>query len=445
MASRKELALIRRARSNEAQAQLALGQCYLEGGQGLPRNMQSALYWLDRAASQGEQDAVLLIGRLIPYDVVRASGRSHDVIRWYAQCAESGMPEAASTYAQLTAVRAGPDGQTGHDSLPLHMAETVLGHVPALPSAVAGDAVTPQEMQPELTVPAMAEALAQQYASVQARLAEPHLRFADVEQDLQYLAHAGHQPSQWLLGRIWARMAEDGTPAFRHWGAASYKLALRWLELAGMQGNAAAWYMMAQICRKPAFSQRSMADAYRYLEQAAELGHAQAQYEIGAYLWRKRREDEGNDVLAVSWLQKAIIQRHGKAAGLLPRIAAKASPQAWAQAILDKRTAALTAGHPLLMARLELAAVFGLSKPEALLIAPLQADKGHCLEVDVRHLHPRSRRRLILISTGEERQLLTRVTRLFDGTEGSGAEQEGNYRQRQYRLKTVLAAVQDQS
>jgi TPR repeat protein len=53
MASREAQALIRGARAGHANAQLALGLRYLNGGAGLPSSVPAALYWLERAAQQG--------------------------------------------------------------------------------------------------------------------------------------------------------------------------------------------------------------------------------------------------------------------------------------------------------------------------------------------------------------------------------------------------------
>jgi hypothetical protein len=56
--------------------------------------------------------------------------------------------------------------------------------------------------------------------------------------------------------------------------------------------------------------------------------------------------------------------------------------------------------HPFLAARIELAMLFGLTRPEALLIDLKQADCGHCLMVDIRSQYARSKRRLIMVETG---------------------------------------------
>jgi hypothetical protein len=89
-----------------------------------------------------------------------------------------------------------------------------------------------------------------------------------------------------------------------------------------------------------------------------------------------------------------------------------------------------------------LATLFGLSRPEALLLDLNQADCGHCLVVDIRTLYARSKRRLIQIQTGDERQALSRIARLFEDVDCGPNGPEGNYRQRLYRFKTALPAAE---
>jgi hypothetical protein len=101
-------------------------------------------------------------------------------------------------------------------------------------------------------------------------------------------------------------------------------------------------------------------------------------------------------------------------------------------------TRELLESQPLLAARLELAALFGLSRAEALLLDVKAADQGHCLVVDIRASYGRSKRRLVLLRTARERQALDRIVRLFESIDSGPDGLEGNYRQRLYRLKTWL-------
>ncbi len=222
-------------------------------------------------------------------------------------------------------------------------------------------------------------------------------------------------------------------------GAANFKKAIRWLTLAGEGGLAEAWYALSRIYIKPEFSQRNVADAQRFLERAAEMGYREAQLECGHNAWRARRENENKDVAAVYWLQKAAAQGSADAAALLRKIAPRLSTPACTEtgALLTRHEELLRA-HPLLHARLELAALFGLTRAEALLLDVPAADHGHCLVIDIRASYGRSKRRLVLVDTAQERHALDRIARLFDGIDCGPSGPEGNYRQRLYRLRTLL-------
>jgi len=242
--------------------------------------------------------------------------------------------------------------------------------------------------------------------------------------------------AQFSLGLWSARMRVDGKRIPGSGGAANFKKAVRWLVQAGEQGLAEAWYALSRIYIKPEFSQRNVVEAQKYLERAAEMGYRDAQLECGNAAWRARRENESNDVRAVFWLQKAAAQGCSRAVTALRKIAPRL-PDAWPglDAMLAGRD---LSAHPLLAARLELALAFGLSRAEALLLDVRSADRGHCLVIDIRASYGRSRRRLVLVDTVPERQLLDRVVQVFDNVDCGPGGPEGNYRQRLYRLRTLL-------
>jgi len=502
MASREELTMIRGARAGQADAQLALGKRYLFGGDGLPQSMTTALHWLDRAARQDCEEAWVLIGTHVPYEIAAQSESRALFARWYERAFDAGVMQAGGVFARLVLAQDGAvvedvvrrkavmalemAAKAGLSDAQWLLAEIVSdappadlpvdGNAQAWAERAASSGVAPaQQALAEHAWDAgdrdvflhwalpLAREIARQHirnaASEPSRNGMPGLRIEDArllsrcaqvlalrdERDpdevqlfWELAAQGGDEIAPFSLGLWLARMDESGARIKARAGAANFKKSVRWLTLAGEQGKAGAWYALSRIYMKPEFSQRSLADALRYLERAAEMGHAAAQLECGVNAWRSRRDNEGNDVRAAFWLQKAAAQGLSDAATLLDKVAPRAKPAPWAQAAQAQLTREMVNGHHFLAARIELAACFGLTRAEALLLDPCAADQGHCLVVDIRENYGRSKRRLVLLQTGEERQVLGRIVRIFENVDCGVNGPEGNYRQRLYRLKTLL-------
>ncbi len=260
-----------------------------------------------------------------------------------------------------------------------------------------------------------------------------------VERYLRIAAEGGAAEAQLAYGLWIARMDEQGARLPGIPGVAHYKKALRWLAQSAEQGSAIAWYAMSRIFLKPEFSRRSVTEARRYLEMAAVAGHEQAQLELGLVAWRARRIDSRSDIRAVYWLQKAAGQGNKEAKALLEKIAPPVRKAEWAHQARASFSRDMCNQYPFLSARIELGYWFGLTRAEALLIDVEAADHGHCLEVDIRSTHPRSRRRLVQILSGDQRQALDRAARMFDVVDGKTTlGPEGNYRQRLYRFRSLV-------
>jgi TPR repeat protein len=504
MANREELLIIRAARAGQAAAQLSLGKRYLFGSSGLPKSLPTALYWLDRAAQQDEQDAWLLIGSHVPFETVQQATQPARLYVWYERAFDAGVAQAGLVLARL--VLGQPDGAVSdamrskalralQAAAHAGIAEAqwllaqIIGAQPDKgvahwPGAAPAQADDNQAMLEWATRAAKSGVVDAQYALAEhawtgenraeflhwglplaRRLIEhdvretptlqrdidlavrcAHVLYASGEFDaaevtrlLEFAAEAGDRDAQLALGLWLARMDSHGQRVTEIPGLANYKKAIRWLTQAGRQGLADAWYALSKVYLKPECSQRSVTEAQRYLDMAAQAGHGLAQLELGEAAWRARREHESNDVRAVGWLLKAQAQGIAEATRQLEKITSPAVPAAWAQDALERLGREAAIAHPLLAARLQLAASFGLSRTEALLIDPKAADRGHCFVVDVRVRHPHSKRRLIPVQTAVERQLLDRLTAVFERVDCGPGGPEGNYRQRLYRLKTLAA------
>ena len=483
MANREELGIIRGARGGAAAAQLALGKRYLFGSTGLPRSLPTALHWLERAARQGCAEAVGLIGAYIPIALASASPRP--LVCWYERAMDGGGVRAGVVFAQLVlddphaapplrakAVRALEAGAAAGfadavDLLAQQRRAAGTGHnAPAAPprpplAAVAtppGLSLIDAAWQARDWPAYLALALPLARALVAASVEPGRLRVRLAPGDVALLSHCAQlldggalddpsaadevryfwklaadendREAQLAMGLWWARMRLDGRRTAPGNGSANFRKAIHWLALAGEQGLAEAWYALSRIYIKPEFSQRNVGMAQRYLERAASMGLRDAQLECGNNAWRARRENESNDVRAAYWLQKAAAQGCAEARAALGRIAPREPGRLPARPVVP-------AAHPLLAARLELAEVFGLSRAEALLLDVVQADRGHCLVIDIRSSYGRSKRRLVMVETAAEREALDRIVKAFDGIDGGPGGPEGNYRQRLYRLKTV--------
>ncbi|MBY0237783.1 MAG: hypothetical protein K2X55_00565 [Burkholderiaceae bacterium] len=497
MANREELGMIRGARAGDAQCQLALGKLYLFGGASLPQSLPTALHWLHRAALQGRDEAWRLIGRHVGVEHARGSP---GVLPWYERAWDAGVTQAGLVLAQLvlpapdavsaplrskalaaleSAARAGLPDAVRLLAQQRHAARAA-GTAPLPLPAVAGDGdagasalsqawntlppvlflmqALPLARQLVHDAPHDAEAaracgwqalpdqilLLARCAQAMAESDDPGNsgRQAERQRYCELAAFGGDRGAQLALGLWFARMTCDGARVSDGIAAANFKRAIRWLTQAGEQGLADAWFALSRIYIKPEFSQRSVAEAQACLERAAGMGHSAAQLECGIHAWRARRGDEHNDVRAAYWLQQAAAQGAKEAEAALLRIAPEApDAAAWTAGLPALRD--WQHSLPLLAARIELAQLFSLTRAEALLLDIGAADQGHCLVVDIRASYGRSKRRLVLVRTAQQRQALDRMVRLFEAVDCGMEGPEGNYRQRLYRLKTLQTLEHD--
>jgi TPR repeat protein len=412
MANRQELAILRGARTGDAACQLALGKLYLRGGAGLPLSLPTALHWLSRAAGQGLEEAWLLIGSEISHAC--AAPHRDSVLVAFGQAAQAGVAPAAVTFARL-----------------------LLQDPPVVQPALRARA---REALQRLSSADAAELLARLQPRAPTVL-PPRATPAPAQPEPD---RAGERAAQLALGLQWARMDRTGERVAPGAGSVNFKRAIACLTRAGELGEADAWFALARIYMRTEFSQRSASEAQAWLERAAALGHAMAQFECGMQAWRLRREEEENDVRAVYWLQKAAAQGCEQAHAALERIAPPAAAPDWTAQLARLAPQVLRdqlASQPLLAARIDLAMHFQLSRAEALLLDVDAADRGHCLVVDIRAAYGRCRRRIVLVRNARQRQALDRAARVFESIDAGVAGPEGNYRRRLYRLKSWLAQV----
>jgi uncharacterized protein len=226
-----------------------------------------------------------------------------------------------------------------------------------------------------------------------------------------------------------------------------------WLKLAANHGEREAWYALGLINRMPQYSGYSAEDSDLFFDKAADLGHPQAQYRKGAALWRKRAQltEEVEGLQASYWVWHASQQGVTEAQELLSKIMeSHADPKKndW-HPLANAVTQAMTenshrfTGEILLMChRVIVANQLNLSKAELLLTNVAAIQHEHGAVVDIRAELPRSTPRLILIETLEQRKALMMASKAFANAELSNSLDEGNLRQRRYRLEKLMEMVQ---
>jgi len=283
---------------------------------------------------------------------------------------------------------------------------------------------------------------------------------------LEIAAELGHVPAQLAMGLRLAKLdttvdelintEEDKnkeTASKTNSGNARLKRAVYWLKLAANHGEREAWYALGLINRMPQYSGYSAEDSDTYFDKAADLGHPQAQYRKGAALWRKRAQlsEEVEGLQASYWVWHATQQGVPEAQELLSKIMESHSnpkandwdPLANAVALAMTENSHRFTGEILLMChRVIVANQLNLSKAELLLadIAAIQHEHGAV--VDIRAELPRSTPRLILIETLEQRKALMMASKAFANAELSNSLDEGNLRQRRYRLEKLMEMAQ---
>ena len=292
---------------------------------------------------------------------------------------------------------------------------------------------------------------------------------------LEIAAELGHVPAQLAMGLRLAKLDSNSDEVINtvedkdksrqirdknkdsesktNSGNARLKRAVYWLKLAANAGEREAWYALGLINRMPQYSGYSAEDSDLFFDKAADLGHPQAQYRKGAALWRKRAQlsETVEGLQASYWVWHASQQGVTEAQELLSKIMEShphPKKNEW-HALASAVTQAMTesshrfTGEILLMChRVIVANQLNLSKAELLLadIAAIQHEHGAV--VDIRTELPRSTPRLILIETLEQRKALMMASKAFANAELSNSLDEGNLRQRRYRLEKLMEMVQ---
>ncbi len=462
MASREFLKILKSARLGDVSAQQQLASAYLTGAFNTPIQPANALIWLEKSTisianqvlsnlSSSNTSNSLFLDQVsaIPLADTFHSPAFGFGWRTFWEIAEANTPFSAAAQWQLADFLLNPLKQ----ELQMDIARWLELHEPLtelqkyqeiarsyLTRLAESDSVfTPQAKELLIKLQPKNEALSSLWS---AWLTDKN------EEALIQAAELGLTVAKLTLGLKLAQFGESMTSKnISSKSNASLKKAAHWLELAAKDGDRDAWYALGEIYRRPQFSGYNAKESDRCFENAADLGHPQAQFRRGANLWRKREklQESVRGLQASYWVWQAYQQGVPEAGELLGKIL-ESTPHPkkndwYALASLAEQALENHAEHKideewvLMCHRLIIANQFNLSKAELLLCEVAQLQHEHCVVVDIRYELPKILPRLIQIDTIKQRRCLLAAGKAFAGTES----EEGNLRQRRYRFDRVCA------
>lgn len=281
------------AEAGDAQAMVRLGALY-QKGEGVARDLPRAITYFTEAAARGNADAqfnlgnLYLLGEGVPQDddwaftyYRQAAQQGHalalkNVNEFYRAAGVEPPPPATAAPAAPTA----PAAPVAADAGPA--ADPVVGAVPATYSddeLRAIDLVRHAGIQVELEggvayapPPALTPAeapLAPNLTALKQRLAAGET--TTVKDDLEVLADAGNIEAQFLLSRVLVTLRPRGDGE-----------AVLWLKQAANGGHAEAQYALAEAYRRGEGTLEDEAEAVTWYRAAARQGHAGARQQLDA-------------------------------------------------------------------------------------------------------------------------------------------------------------------
>lgn len=334
MATKEQLADMKKARAGDASAQLALAKRYLRGEKGLAQSIPTALLWLDLAAQQGSQEAWMLIGNQIPFETAQHSPNVQSLLLWYERAFNAGSLPAGLVFAKLVESQAALKGDTEICAKALKILEAV---------AEAGIAEA-QWLLARARVPA-----AQTAKPTQGDDANAHnLHFAGGPTEVathgvldwtSRAASGGVREARYILAdRAWVA---GETPTFLRWGLPlareivqqdSASVSKRSGSSSNLQQLSASDAMLLYRCAETLLDQGGEDDEARlFLEAAAQGGCASAQLLLGLWFAKMDKQADipnkprqANFKKSLDWLSRAGSQGLAEAWYAMSKIYMKA-------------------------------------------------------------------------------------------------------------------------
>jgi TPR repeat protein len=439
MATRLALSLTSAALRGDTRSQLELAKFYLNGECGLPKNLEIALHWLDRAKSSGSKEAAVQIGKSIPWARLQQYQHGKDCLRL---AAESGDGRVQRTLAHLMlacefpalvsdlsatqwlqrAVASG-NSQAQVDLEFMARGEVALRGLSsdALDSFVdRGSTAAKLELvlrciqngdvkKAKQILEPLAGAGVREAADELARLQYDDGNLGEAAFWWQKLASKGDVGAMLKLARC--HMESEGR-CISGLGR-SYKKAASWFLRALQAGSAEAAYQLYLLYRKPGFSMRNASESRRYLQLAAQKGHPQAQFSSALRLLKGVASRQARAEAAVL-LKRAADQGHQLAGQKLLVIASRAPQDRSLDAVQREMLTLIAVKNVALATRLELGWILGLSLIEALWVDLSRADRDVLFECDLTQRGCRQWPRLILVESDAQREVISRAKRYRD-------------------------------
>lgn len=451
MATQNAMRLIKSARQDDAEAQLALGALYLTGGEGLAANPLAAASWFSRAWKNGRAEAAVYIAEGIPPPSRESNCMPLNYVSACQAAVAQGSAVASFHLGELLQAGRGVTqdrqaalaafaraAEAGHAAAACRLSDLLVeGGGEGAPADVRrwleqaaerGDAAAARRIADLLwqerdvdAIPWLTPLAEAGEAESMCRLGELLLAAGNPAQGGHWLKRAAqrnHARALWLHGRAHARrLLALAAPVPDV--PSSPLAAARLLERAAAQDWAPAWWDLARIFEHVGFSRRDLRAAREHLERAARAGIPEAQLALGERL-AARAGDLPAWLAAGRWLEAALDAGQARAEKSLAVIADRApqwSPQVRAA---QRRLLPLLANErPRLAARLALAASFGLTTRETVFFDPagVGADQGWCLLVDVSaHFHYKPWR-LVRVETAAQPETLAAARETFMRTD----------------------------
>ena len=467
MASREFLKTMKEARLGDVFSQQRLGEIYLNGDAGTPKQPANALIWLEKAFSGFKQaglsdqfDSVINLAKQLPLYEVLSSPAAEFAWQCFSEAAKQGDLDAKW---QIGKTLLECDGSPITNML---VSKFVEQFFPGM--GMREQAIIFLEEVANSDSPKASEAAelidAKRPTTEKINLLWNEWLSSKDKNALTAAAELGYAPAQLTLGLQLAKLVDEnrnGKPSANDssgTGSASLKKAVQWLTLAAKQGERDAWFNLALIYRRPQFSGYNAEESDRCIDQAADLGHPEAQFRKGSLLWRRRARlssesigSELPELRASYWVWQAAQQGVQDAIEMLPKMldrAPKADENLWhdlaklAAKALDKGAQIRLPGEWVpLCHRIVVGNQFSLTKAEMLLVDIPKMQHEHCVVVDVREHLAKAHPRLIQIDTLEQRKSLLLASKVFSSDSEASTRisllDEGNLRQRRYRFEKL--------